>query len=281
VSFKIGILIGGVCLIYYCLRIGYFPQEVSVGDGFLFIVMAACFGYIYLSFIISLTGLGVTVSPILNKALELIYWAWRKISKHPVEKMPKLAVPNTMSIICSFFAAILILSLGQKNSSAYWILPILSILLCLLYSLYRYSADKLTELKIKIDSPLKSSQHHLPTLLDNAANLRRAQMILLCAIGIAPLLFVQVAGPVLDSAMRLANVRVEKPLIYLRSPYSALLPSRLEANSAQHISDEFKVFENIAVLFRGFGKNTVISYLEGENEKHFEIPNDFIIVIKR
>ncbi|MCY0858768.1 hypothetical protein [Cupriavidus sp. D39] len=33
---KLGIFAGGVCITFYSLEIGYFPQELSVGDGVLF-----------------------------------------------------------------------------------------------------------------------------------------------------------------------------------------------------------------------------------------------------
>ncbi|CAI8721341.1 protein of unknown function [Methylocaldum szegediense] len=31
-AFKIGVLLGGACLLFYCYRLDYFPVGLSVGD---------------------------------------------------------------------------------------------------------------------------------------------------------------------------------------------------------------------------------------------------------
>ena len=74
VSSKFGVLVGGICVIAYSLRINYFPQDLSVGDGLLFIMAAACFGVIYAFFVGSLVSLGITVSPATRGVFQLIVW---------------------------------------------------------------------------------------------------------------------------------------------------------------------------------------------------------------
>ena len=49
---KFGVLVGGVCVISYSLRINHFPQDLSVGDGILFLMAAACFGVIYIFYLL-------------------------------------------------------------------------------------------------------------------------------------------------------------------------------------------------------------------------------------
>src|SRR5699024_10521964 len=63
-SFKLGVLVGGSVLLFYCWKIGYFPQDASVGDGFLFIILAIAFGGVYLFFVMCLTSLGLLLRPV-------------------------------------------------------------------------------------------------------------------------------------------------------------------------------------------------------------------------
>ena len=38
-TFKLGVVLGSAVLLFYCWRIGYFPQDVAIGDGLLFILL--------------------------------------------------------------------------------------------------------------------------------------------------------------------------------------------------------------------------------------------------
>lgn len=49
-SAKIGLLIGGTCIVSYLLSNGHYPQGVSVGDSLLFLVTAFCFGLVCIYF---------------------------------------------------------------------------------------------------------------------------------------------------------------------------------------------------------------------------------------
>ena len=66
IAFKFGVFTGGSCVILYSLRIGHFPQDLSLGDGILFLMAAACFGIVYIFFTISLISLGMLISPLIK-----------------------------------------------------------------------------------------------------------------------------------------------------------------------------------------------------------------------
>ena len=147
VSSRLGILAGGICVITYSLRINYFPQDLSVGDGLLFIMAAACFGVIYAFFVGSLVSLGIAVSPVTRAVFKLIVWCINLFKKRKVEPKRKLAPFEWLSLLFSIFALVFIYILGSKDSRSYWSLPLLSIWLYLFYSLYHSCEEKIKEIE--------------------------------------------------------------------------------------------------------------------------------------
>lgn len=51
IAFKANLIIGGLVMMSYYYLIGFFPYDLSVGDGLLFIGVAIAFGFIDLLFI--------------------------------------------------------------------------------------------------------------------------------------------------------------------------------------------------------------------------------------
>ena len=50
IAFKINLIIGGLVMMSYYYTIGFFPYDLSIGDGLLFIGVAITFGFIDLLF---------------------------------------------------------------------------------------------------------------------------------------------------------------------------------------------------------------------------------------
>lgn len=66
-SFKLGILAGSACLLFYCEKIHYLPAGFTTGDGILFFFLATIFGYVYIIILATLIGLGVFGMLVLQK----------------------------------------------------------------------------------------------------------------------------------------------------------------------------------------------------------------------
>ena len=82
-AFKLGVVVGGAVLLFYCWKIGYFPQDASVGDGLLFILLAIAFSGAYLFFVVCLTSLGLLLRPVwhgLQSLLVLLLKGYEKIT---------------------------------------------------------------------------------------------------------------------------------------------------------------------------------------------------------
>lgn len=273
---KMGILVGGICISGYSLRIGHFPQGLTIGDGLLFMLAAVCFGFIYIFFVASLVALGVTASPAIKflSKIYLLSYNFRKTRKpSQVYDFAKFKWPY---VIFAVFALLFIFGLGNNDHNAYWNLPLLSIAMYFFYSTYLSTGDKIKAIEITLESVVKLDQNE-KSAASKIENLRKAQMLSLGVLLMMPIFTGGVTGQLLDGAMRQAHVRIEKATIFVKEPYASLMPMKARA-SVQLLPAQYVKFDNIAVLFKGLGNTTVLSFVDGKVEKKLEIPNDQLIV---
>lgn len=274
---RTAILIGGSCIFAYSLRINHFPQEMSLGDGFLFIFTAACFGIIHLIFIACLISLGICLSPILRKAFDVVIWAINLRRRTKISQTHTLAPFEWSSIIPAFFSVIFIVGFGRQDASAYWSLPSLAIILYLFFSVYKSSESKLKKIElVKRSLVLTEQQFDSSTSLDQD-NLKRDQMFCIFSVLAIPLILGGVSGQLIEAAMRFAHIRVENPTLYIKDPYASLVPKALISVTKTTLN-EYSTFIGVKVLFKGFGKTTVVSFQDGNTTRMLEIPNELIII---
>jgi len=274
---KIAILIGGACVFVYSININHFPKELSVGDGVLFIFAAACFGMFYSCFSACLAALGVCISPVLKVILKALLWVMNRKRKKRLEPIHTLAPFEWSAVIPAVLALILIIGFGQQDSAAYWTLPLVSIAQYTFYSIYRSSTTKLKSIEIAKLSVVVLEQSVAQDAIRDQDSLRKTQIFCVLLILTMPLVFSGVSGRLIEAAMRFAHVRVDKPVLYIKAPYANLIPVTLISGD-QNVPNEFTKFRDVMVLFKGFGKTTVISFNDGPVSRTLEVPNDLIIV---
>jgi hypothetical protein len=273
---KIGILAGGICVLGYSLRIGHFPQGLTIGDGLLFMLAAVCFGMIYTMFVASLVSLGVVMSPV-SKLLSKLYvlsYKFRKV--RPPTQVHEFAKFSLAYLIFAIFGVFFILGLGSHDSNAYWNLPLLSVAMNFFYSGFISTGDKIRNLEISQNSLVKVDEHGD----QNSAKikqLRKSQMLSLGPILIMPMLLGGVTGQLLDGAMRQAHIRIESATIFVKEPYASLIPSVKKSNT-QPLAMQYVKFDEILILSKGIGNMTVLYLSDGKSEKRLEVPNDQLIV---
>lgn len=277
---KLGVLVGGVCVITYSMRINHFPQDLSVGDGLLFLMTAACFGLIYVFFTASLVSLGITLSPAIRPVFNFFVCGVKFFLKRKAEPFHTLAPFKWSAALFSLFSIFIILALGSQDSTAYWNLPILSVGLYFFYSVYVSSGNNIKKIEMVKSTVLHTDEKENIVQLGDPEKLRRGQLFSLAIILVLPLLIGGVSGQLLDAAMRTAHIRVEKPVIYVKEPYSSLLPKALTSKSRIAPKD-YTAFDGAVVLFKGFGKTTVVSFPDGTATRKLEIPNDQLIIENR
>jgi hypothetical protein len=273
---KIGILAGGICVLGYSLRIGHFPQGLTIGDGLLFMLAAVCFGIIYTLFVASLVSLGVVMSPAIKLLTKLYVWSYKFRKARPPSQVYDFAKFSLPYLIFAIFAVLFILGLGSHDSNAYWNLPLLAIAMYFFYSGFLSAGEKIRNLEISQNSLVKiDKQGDLP--LTKIQQLRKAQMLSLALILIMPMLLGGVTGQLLDGAMRQAHIRIESATIFVKEPYASLIPA-VKKSKTQPLAMQYVKFDEILILSKGIGNMTVLYLPDGESEKRLGVPNDQLIV---
>jgi hypothetical protein len=274
---KIGIFTGGVCVVAYSLRIGRFPQGLTIGDSLLLLMAAICFGGVMSMFIFSLVGLGIMLSP----AVRFTFWIASKLvpkfDKALKQSMYALAPISWFAAVGALFAILMISALAQRDLTLAWNLPMLSIALYFFYSIYVSANKQLAGLVKIVESPVETSSRHDYRTLQKISKMKLSRWAAPFLIVITPLLFGGATGEVLDASMRAAKIRIEPPIAYIKKPYSSLIPQSL-VNPALQAPAEYAGYKGLTVLFQGFGTVTVVRFKDGIRLRTLDIPNEYIIV---
>ena len=274
---KFGIFVGGACVVAYSLRIGRFPQGLTIGDSLLLLMAAICFGAVVSLFISSLVGLGITLSPLVR----IFFWCAGKLSPKFAKTLSNstyaLASLSWWAALGAAFAVLIIVQVAQRDLSLAWNLPMLSIFLYFMYSVYVSAGTQLVELTRVVNSRVETPQRSDYSVVRKMAQLKIARWAAPLSIVTVPLLVGGATGELLDASMRAAKIRLESPIVYIKQPYSSLMPKAL-ISPALHPPADYVVFESVTVLFNGFGTVTVVAFQDGAKRRTLDIPNDYIIV---
>ncbi|MDC6383480.1 hypothetical protein BW687_025265 [Pseudomonas graminis] len=263
----------------YALKIGHFPQGLALGDGLLFLIAAACFGFVYVMFAICMGSIGIFFSPLIRGIIHLLAWIVFKVTKSEKAIKYQLAPFHWISIPFAGIGGLLIFWMGKRDPVAYMNLPLLPIAIYLFYSIARSSgADYRREDRLARATIVTTESERLAHA-NKADNNKTAYFASVSVLIFLPLLFGGVTGQLTDGAMRLAQVRVEKAMVYVKAPYSTLLPADLNAADIQ-APEGYKAFRDVTVLFQGFGTTTAIGFKDKDRSRQVDLPNDSLIVEK-
>lgn len=279
-AFKLGVLFGGTCLLFYCYRLNYFPVGLSVGDGFLLILLATSFGIVYGLFVISLTALGLWLTPFLRPIQRLVFSIRQRLSKRRPNEPLELVRPDLNAAIFGVFGLFFIWAIYQVEPSAIWSLPITSFLLCIVLSAYQKASSKLNEVLKAEAAILLQPTNNSRTILPNKEQLKTARALSLIALFTTPLLVGGASGVLLETAMRMANIKKGSSFVMLRTPYSTFVPVQFQAKQSPQVPG-YTTFERVDVMFSGMGQKSVIEFRDDKMAHRLEIPNESILVVPR
>ncbi|WP_024619009.1 MULTISPECIES: hypothetical protein [Pseudomonas] len=274
-SAKIGLLIGGTCIVSYLLSNGHFPQGVSVGDSLLFLVTAFCFGLVCVYFSVSVTAVGILLSPLFIPVLRGFVWLHGKITdKKPILefKRPKITFLSVFFGICG---AATIYFLTHKSPLEHIQLILLPIFQFIVYSAYLEQNKKISAAQPSAPE-IVDSEHPEQNPHAEMKPLKRTRLVIAGVILLTPLLMGGVTSDLLQAAMSFAQIRIERATILVKPPYANLLPTPKDSPL-----EDYKRFENATVIFRGVGISTLIEMHSEGTAIRLEIPNDSIIVERR
>lgn len=272
-SFKLGVIAGATCLLFYCRQIHYFPTGVTIGDSFLFLLLAVSFGFIYGLVLAGLTSLGIFVI----YALRIISWLTSRVRIKM--RIGDLAVPTRpgFPILASTFALIgvdLIYTLYKLDPAAGLILPLISFALAGLVWMLQDSVPWFVKQTSLASSTCTQDGNTKPKELHKT----RVYAILILIVFL-PLFFGGVSGLILKAGMRFANLRQGHSVIWLRAPYSEMLNAKSK-RTKRTLGRGFTKFSNIDILFSGFGQETVIEFLSGRKVERIVVPSKSIVIVR-
>lgn len=277
-ALKLSIALGSACVILYSIRIGHFPQGLALGDGLLFLLAAGCFGFLYAFFTAGLVGLGSCFSPLTNQVLKLSSRVMAKLCGKKIGPTYELEPFQWPAVPFAVMAVVTIISLGGSDYSVYLKLSAVAVMLHIIYSVAIDANKKLRAAQRLQGSVIETPDKALAAV--EASKQKSIYHIVCFLMMLLPLLIGGVSGQLVDGAMRLANVRIEHPVIYAKAPYGELLPESLIAKDLK-APEGYKAYEGISVRFKGFGSMTVVAFKDEGMERQLEIPNDQIIVEKK
>ncbi|MEQ9875513.1 hypothetical protein ABRP91_16880 [Pectobacterium brasiliense] len=275
-AFKIGVAFGGTVLIFYCWRIGYFPQDVSVGDGLLFILLAVAFGSLYLFFVVCLTSLGLVLRPVwhgLQRLLVLLLKGYNKITGKNLEYTPFIIEKARPEVfIFAIFGIFFIINYGFSN-----IKTLATLILCvwggaLVWSLYQQNSRDIFLLERKGNLTDDDSRR--------LKNLSSSQPVIISIVLVIPLLIGGVTWKLLDGSMRLINIRTDATVVHIKEPYVKYATEYGLNGEESNFGSEYAKFKNVSILFNGFGRNIVIEMKGLTGAVSLVIPSDYVYIVK-
>jgi len=278
-ALKIGIMVGGACLLFYCYRINYFPTGISAGDAILLVFLASGFAVVYGMFVSCLLSLGLWTTPILRPLIRLAVRLRRMTTKGNKlnQPAPELLSPNILNLVLGLFGVIIVYRFNAKQSGSWITMLGAAFILAILASVYYGFSTKLQAAKAKDKSPIITLGNTLPTVWRDTGKLRVGCVISLVMICVAPLFMGGVSGLLLDSFMRFVGLRKNASVVLLEAPYSALLPKQYVLKSGPKAKG-YTAFSGVIVAFQGIGANTILEYATPDATAYLAVPNQSVIV---
>ena len=285
-SFKVGILLGGIILLFYCYRIEYFPEGATVGDGMVFLFIVAAFGGLYAFFTLCLLSLGILLRPIwelIQKAIIKAGLLWASVFNKEITPQPIHFIKGDSSIIVfALFGLLMIVMFGLYEPRVIGTLALTSFGCAALASAYKESSLKIKKLETDRDGLLnKDTSLSVEERDEKLGKLKTFQMAIISIIFLLPLLVGGVSGKLLDGAMRLTNVKEDKVSVHIKKPYSDLLVTSGVAYDSSPMGKDYVLFPGVSILMNGIGVNTVIETSVKDKSRKWSIPKNSIYVEMR
>ena len=273
IAFKFGAAVGGGVLLFYCMRIGYVPKGVNIGDGLILILLAVSFGGLYLFFVLSLTSLGILMHPIwsaLQRVFLFLFKIYTKVTNRTIRYMPFEIEKGDFSVfVFALFGILFVYEYGKSDIKTLLTLLLSAWGCALLWTSFRKSLSETSTIVFKKETD-KSSENYSYSF----------QSILLAAIIFLPLLVSGVSGRLLDGAMRLVRIRIDNAVVHVKQPYVDYAKEFGVIGKKSNLGKNFSKFENAVILFNGVGRFVVLE-LHGKDDvlKKLIIPSENVFII--
>jgi len=279
ISFKIAVILGGGCFLGYSLKIGSFPEGITVGDGITFIFIFLCFGFLYLLFVGSITALGVCLRPAWV-LIQHIFITLAKLKKESRDNPPdtfEFAQADKSTFIFAILGLAGLYYFSSKNPIYFATLFVTSGLEAVAFASYLFLTRKVGEVKKGIDSRLKPDDYDEERECERLKLIRLMSYLTILAGVLYPALASGVFGELLVDSMRMASLRKESVSVYVKIPYVKVIEAKLGDYPASSLGKEYIKIDNVNVLLSGLGKNIVFETSKDGKIYKFSFPSESVI----
>ena len=281
----------GICLILiYFIYIGYFPTDLSLGDGLLFFLITVKFCFVYLLFLGSHYALGNALVGILSvlKNICITLFSFReKLAKKLLNLFfIKLDFKESIEKFGKFFIKFLLSLFGLAFVFVFYGGKSLNLLTMIFLSLLlKFCIDKFIK-HLKIE---KLNNEELTESEKDDKN-KKLLIILLYILIVPSAVYLFYAGKETNFFITntLGSVREDdkNSLIYIKLVFKDFFPeARIGEKKGEYIE-----IKDAEVLLRGVGKNALVQYTSKAKDQNgnmvpikvkVEIPNDSLLIIRR
>jgi len=299
---KLFIFIGVAGVFVYLLKIRYFPRDFSLGDGLLVGMVAVCFGVAYTLFVPLLVLTEIVVSLGVQLVVQLVRALSNEIRESKANGTTSNTSPKTLKLrwdrirestiklayretsfewLAVWIGLVLLIAIRAcscQDSEAYWNWVLFSVMLYFLCSGWFWCDNRIRKIKTMNSHDKDTGEEKLATQIQ-LKKLKKLQMIFLVFFLIIPFFIAGVWERLLNDSMRLAHVRIDNSIVYIKDSYSALFPSSLKLEGSKPL-EGFTAFKGVDILFSGVGKATFISFVDGGGTQKLKIPNDYIFIVE-
>ncbi|MDN2656102.1 hypothetical protein OW493_06535 [Cobetia sp. 14N.309.X.WAT.E.A4] len=286
VFFKFGLMFGGFVFFLYCLRIGYFPTGVSLGDGLIFIFCAGSFSIIFLLFMIPNICLGLLMLSFISYLSKRVVLRLNKNKwRYDVDKdIYNVRYFNLFIVLMSLSAIIIIIGsnwpAGKKIDSFDDMLSsflsfslLVSFLVPLLNGMMFYLLVYVTKkrsLLYDYRSQSVKSDHSNTNFSMFIGAVVFLMMVITAGLG-------GKGGEMLMGSMKMLGIRTENVIVHIKKPYYTYAKLHQINLVPSEFGESYMRMEKADILMSGFGDNVVVGFEESKDK--LIIPKDYVFVV--
>lgn len=278
---------GVFLILMYFMYIGYFPTDLSLGDGLLFFLITIKFLFVYFVFISSHYALGSLLLGIF-RFFKKIFRSILLLRKNFLQKimdlfLKKIELKDSLNKLGRFFFEILLSVIGVLFLIAFYKNQILNLLIMILLSLI---------VKFSIDKFLKEYRDNIGSASpDEIEAKNRRLLIMLLYIAIIPSIVYLIYADKNKNffiSQTLESVREDEKnsLIFIKKGFKDFFPESKHGEE----KGEYIEIKGSEILLKGVGKNALMQYMTKIKDRNgnevkikvkVEVPNEALLIVRR
>lgn len=266
-TFRISLIIGGLVMMSYYYTIGFFPYDLSIGDGLLFIGVAITFGFIDILITTLFSCVGFKLRGVMLVAKK-IYIKIRKENNSEDDQFTLIP---------------------KKTEGVIWIPALLGWFIILKISITVNLLNTITSFLIltflawlcahSVSSYWEIREEEFSNSAPSSVNKKRLKTIYLLVLLFSPIFIGGIMPTMSTGAMRLMQIRQDNVTVHIATPYTNFVVEAGVNGEASPMGKEYLKFEKVDVLYTGPGKNTLLRFSKKDmNTTKLTIPTDKIYI---